>query len=168
MSVGTPESVIHFLLHVAHEVRELLAEMGARSLNDIIGRTDLLSQLPRQEDEVSLTRLIQYVAGPDDAIRYMGEPNTIVTTNELNLAIMRDAQAAIDGPGVTLNYPITNTDRTVASTLSGAIAHKHGLKGLPDKHIKLYLQGSAGQSLGAFLAPGIAIMLDGEANDYVG
>jgi glutamate synthase (ferredoxin) len=165
---GTPEQVIHFLLHVAHEVRELLAEMGARSLNDIIGRTDLLSQLPRQEDEVSLTRLIQYVAGPDDAIRYMGEPNTIVTTNELNLAIMRDAQAAIDGPGVTLNYPITNTDRTVASTLSGAIAHKHGLKGLPDKHIKLYLQGSAGQSLGAFLAPGIAIMLDGEANDYVG
>lgn len=166
---GTPEQVIHFLLHVAHEVRELLAEMGARSLNDIIGRTDLLSQLPREGDDVSLTRLIQFVAGPDDAIRYMGEPNTLVSTNQLNLTILQDASAAIAGGGpVQLSYPITNTDRTIAATLSGAIASRHGGAGLPDKHIKLYFTGSAGQSLGAFLAPGIAIMLDGEANDYVG
>jgi glutamate synthase domain-containing protein 2 len=69
---GTPEQVMHFLLHVAHEVREILASLGARSLNDIIGRTDLLSQIDRDHDDVSLARLIEYVARPHDAIRVHG------------------------------------------------------------------------------------------------
>ncbi len=166
---GTPESVIHFLLHVAHEVRETLAELGVTSLNDIIGRTDLLRQIPRTHDDVSLERLIQYVAGPNDAIRYMGEPNTIVQTSDLNAAILADAQSAINGgAAVTLSYQVRNTDRTVGATLSGAIAKRHGGKGVPAKHITINLRGSAGQSLGAFLAPGVAIQLDGESNDYVG
>jgi glutamate synthase (ferredoxin) len=166
---GTPEQVIHFLLHVAHEVREILASLGARSLNDIIGRTDLLSQIHRDHDDVSLARLIEYVAGPNDAIRYMGEPNTTVQMGNLNRTIMHDATAAINGGGpIELSYPIHNIDRTVTGTLSGAIAKRHGGKGLPAKHISIHLHGSAGQSLGAFLAPGVAILLDGESNDYVG
>ena len=166
---GTPEQVIHFLLHVAHEVREILASLGARSLNDIIGRTDLLSQIKRDHDDVSLARLIEYVAGPNDAIRYMGEPNTTVQMGNLNRTIMHDAAAAIAGGGpIELSYPIHNIDRTVTGTLSGAIAKRHGGKGLPAKHITIHLHGSAGQSLGAFLASGVAILLDGESNDYVG
>ena len=166
---GTPDQVIHFLLHVAHEVREILASLGARSLNDIIGRTDLLSQISRDHDDVSLARLIEYVAGPNDAIRYMGEPNTTVQMGALNRTIMHDTAAAINGGGpIELSYPIHNIDRTVTSTLSGAIAKRHGGKGLPAKHITIHLHGSAGQSLGAFLASGVAILLDGESNDYVG
>ena len=166
---GTPEHVMHFLLHVAYEVREILASLGATRLDDIIGRTDLLSQIPRHQDDVSLERLIAYVAGPNDAIRYNGEPNTTVDVGDLNQRILSDATNAIKGGApIELSYPIANTDRTVTGTLSGAIAKLHGSKGLPDKHITIHLHGSAGQSLGAFLAAGVAILLDGEANDYVG
>ncbi|NBU63996.1 MAG: hypothetical protein EBS29_05775 [Chloroflexia bacterium] len=99
----------------------------------------------------------------------MGEPNTTVQMGNLNRTMMHDATAAMNGGGpIELSYPVHNIDRTVASTLSGAIAKRYGGKGLPAKHVTIHLHGSAGQSLGAFLAPGVAILLDGESNDYVG
>jgi glutamate synthase (ferredoxin) len=166
---GTPDQVVHFLLHVAQEVRELLAELGARTFDEIVGRSDLLSQIERHHDDVSLARLIEYVAGPADAIRAMGEPNTTVATSAINQAILTDAQPALRaGTPVTLSYAVTNTDRTIAATLSGAIAKQYGSTGLPRNTVTLQLRGSAGQSLGAFMAAGIAIQLDGESNDYVG
>jgi glutamate synthase (ferredoxin) len=169
---GTPEQVIHFLLHIAQEVRELLATLGARTLDEVIGRTDRLRQVRRgvaESDRVDLAALLERLDRPGDAIRNIESWNGRVTTSELNLQILQDAAPALEhGQAVELAYPIVNCDRTAGATLSGAIGARYGDTGLPEGTITLRYTGSAGQSFGAFQARGVRTLLVGEANDYVG
>ena len=164
---GTPESVMHFLGHLAQEVRELLAELGARSLDEIIGRTELLEQFvtgDERADKLDLSGLLQR-ADLYGGTRWSGDKQS-PCHSELN---KRLAELAENRHGsVELQLPISNTDRTVGATLSGAIARQWGDAGLLDGQIRLRFEGSAGQSFGAFAIKGVRLELTGEANDYVG
>ncbi|MEO7909608.1 MAG: glutamate synthase large subunit [Roseiflexaceae bacterium] len=169
---GTPEQVIHFMLHIAQEVREILATLGARTLDQVIGRTELLHQVRRgvaESDRVDLSALLERLDQPGDAIANTEAWNGRVTTSELNLQILHDAAPALEhGQAVDLAYPIVNCDRTAGATLAGAIGARYGDTGLPEGTITLRYTGSAGQSFGAFQARGVRTLLVGEANDYVG
>jgi glutamate synthase (ferredoxin) len=175
---GTPEQVVHFFMHLAQEVREILASLGARRLNDLIGRSDLLRQVTSgypEADMLDLTPLIERVDEPGDPLHNTDRWNGRVTLGELNARLLADATPALDrygrlqeAPAVAFSYRISNADRTIGATLSGEIGRRFGAAGLPDGSIAAHFDGSAGQSFGAFLAPGITLVLEGEANDYVG
>ncbi len=169
---GTPDDVVHFFLHLAQEVREILASLGARSIDEIVGRTDLLRQVPRGHqaaDAIDLRPLLERVDRPGDPIRNTDAANGRVKLGKLNSRLLEDARAAIEsGTPIELAYPIANVDRTVGATLAGEIGARYGEAGLPDGTLTLCFKGSAGQSFGAFLAPGMRMLLDGECNDYVG
>jgi glutamate synthase (ferredoxin) len=169
---GTPEAIIHFFLHVAEEVREILASLGARTLDEVVGRTDLLRQVPRghaDADALDLSAMLERVDAGGAAIRNTQAWNGRVHTSELNTRLLAAARLALQhGEPVALSYPIGNRDRTVGATLSGAIATQYGEAGLPEGTITVRFAGSAGQSFGAFLAHGVRLLLEGEANDYVG
>jgi|HigsolmetaAR202D_1030399.scaffolds.fasta_scaffold00077_46 Glutamate synthase domain 2 len=170
---GKPEMVMSFFMYIAHEVREILASLGLRSIEEAIGRTDLLrpKQVENARDQLDLTELLgaREVVGKRP-IRHMGERNPLPPEAEtLNEKLLRDASSALNGRGpVTLNYEIRNSDRAVGAKLSGTIGQLFGDAGLPAGSIKVNLTGSAGQSFGAFNAPGLHFTLVGEANDYVG
>jgi glutamate synthase (ferredoxin) len=169
---GTPDQVVHFMLHIAQEVREVLAGLGVRSLDEVIGRVDLLRQVKRgvaESDRVDLSSLLERLDQPGDAIRNAEAWNGRVTTSDLNAQILADAIPALEhGQAVELEYTIVNCDRTVGATLAGAIGSRYGDAGLPEGAISLRFTGSAGQSFGAFQARGVRTLLSGEANDYVG
>jgi glutamate synthase (ferredoxin) len=177
---GTPEHVMAYLHFVAQEVREILAELGFRSLAEIIGRTELLQQIPTgnaMADTLDLSPLLAKVeewknGGVEEwkngRMEEALQPS-ITAVGELNKLLLTQAQAALETEEpVQLTLPINNTDRTVGATLSGAVAQRYGERGLPDGTIQVTFLGSAGQSFGAFNAPGLNLTLIGEANDYVG
>jgi glutamate synthase (ferredoxin) len=172
--VGKPEHVMAYMHYIAQEVREILAQLGFRSLSEIIGRTELLKQVPAEQaaaDSLDLSPLLERVSGdiPHRYIERSPELKALVAVNELNALLLAQAQPAIQsGQRVELTVPIHNTDRTVGATMSGAIAKVYDDKGLPEDTIKITFHGSAGQSFGAFNAPGVNLTLIGEANDYVG
>ncbi len=167
---GTPEMLIRFFEGVAGEVREILAHLGYERLDEVIGRADLLEQLPTPADArwegVDLSSLL--VSNADAPLVSAGIPNR-GTEERFDDAILQAAAGAVsrkeDFEGT---WEIRNYDRTVGARLSGAIAALHGDAGLPDGRIDIGLVGSAGQSLGAWLVDGVHIRLEGEANDYVG
>lgn len=169
---GTPEQVMHFFLHIAQEVREVMAELGARSLDELIGRVDLLSQQPTgyaDADTLNLAALLVRVDDDGGPIKNTDRWNGRITVGELNTQMLQDAVPALDsGLAVELQYVVSNHDRTIGATLSGAIGKRFGNAGLPEGTIKAKFTGSAGQSFGAFLAPGMHLTLEGESNDYVG
>ncbi|HXF51681.1 MAG TPA: glutamate synthase large subunit [Dehalococcoidia bacterium] len=168
---GTPDNVVTFFSHVAQEVRELLASLGYRRLDEIIGRMDLLRQIERPERPRAKTLDLSPIItmAPDGKpIRALQERNDRVERT-LDDQILEDAKEALEGRGsVRLCYKVRNTDRTVGTKLAGEIAYRYHEEGLPEGTIEINLEGSAGQSLGAFLHRGIRIILRGEANDYVG
>jgi len=170
---GTPESVMHFFLHLAEEVRELLAAMGARGLDEIIGRAELLEQIvtgDRRADMLDLSPLLQR-ADLYGGTCWSGRHES-VPLNDLNRKIVElvepDHRRWAAGGEFELDLPISNTDRSIGATLSGAIARRWGDGGLPDGEVRLRFRGSAGQSFGAFAITGMRLELTGEANDYVG
>ncbi len=168
---GTPEQVIHFFLHIAQEVRELLASLGARSLGEIVGRTDLLRQVRRggDADLLNLGPMLERLDSDGDPIGNTQPWNGYATTSELNQRLAAAAAPAIElGQPIELEFAIGNCDRTVGATLSGAIGGRYGEAGLPEGTVTVRFSGSAGQSFGAFQAPGVHFLLTGEANDYVG
>jgi glutamate synthase (ferredoxin) len=169
---GTPEQVIHFFAHIAQEVREILASLGARALDDVIGRADLLRQIKRgyvESDRLDLSRLLERLDEAGDPIRNTERWNGYARTSDLNLQLLEAAAAAIERQvPIELKRTIVNCDRTVGATLSGAIGGRYGDAGLPEGTISVHFSGSAGQSFGAFQAPGVRFLLTGEANDYVG
>jgi glutamate synthase (ferredoxin) len=173
---GTPEQVTHFFLHLAQEVREILAALGARRLDEIVGRSDLLRQVKRghaEADRLGLAPLLERVDHQGEPIRNLQRWNGRVSVGELNLQLLDDAMPVFENAAqlktpLELSYTITNVDRTIGATLSGAIGARHGTAGLPEGTIAIRFTGSAGQSFGAFLAPGVRLRLEGEANDYVG
>ena len=171
--MGRSEYVVNFFRFLAQEIRETMAGMGVRSLNEIIGRSDLLTVKP-EHDSFKTTHLdfskILYTPGECDTNAIIN-----VTSQEhdikdvLDRKLISRAYPAIESEmPVELDFPITNTDRSVGAMLSGVVAKKYGNAGLPDGTISCTFKGSAGQSFGAFLAHGITFRLEGDANDYVG
>lgn len=167
---GLPERVETFFRNVAEDVRDHLAALGARTLDQIIGRTDLLEQHLRQTRDavdIDLSALLRH--DPDAPQAYCGAPALHAPVDGLAITLQRDwADAIAHGTGGVGTYPIRNTDRSIGTGLSGLIARHHGNAGMNDRPITLRLHGTAGQSLGAFNAGGLQIELSGDANDYVG
>ncbi|MFI4989217.1 MAG: glutamate synthase-related protein, partial [Alphaproteobacteria bacterium] len=168
---GTPERVVNLFTFIAEEVREILASLGARSLNDIIGRTDLLFQVSRGSphlDDLDLNQILAK-ADPGDYPRYSTLEGRNEVPDTLDAQILKDAKALLeDGEKMQLAYTIRNTYRAIGTRLSSAITRKYGMAGLPPGHITVRLRGSAGQSLGAFAVRGLKLEVFGDANDYVG
>jgi glutamate synthase domain-containing protein 3 len=169
---GTPEHVVNFFGFVAAEVREILASLGARSLDEIVGRTDLLEQVRFGEDSRTYMLDLSYLLAdpdPDGTLpRRRMQPRNDRDDMPLDDSILRDAEPALeDGHPVQLSYAIGNQNRTVGARLSGEIAHRYGDAGLPHGTIEIGFDGSAGQSFGAFNIKGVQLALTGEANDYV-
>ena len=166
---GHYKYVINYFTFLAQEVREYLAQMGARSLNEIVGHTELI--VPRHEQggtkaaALDFSRLLFKEQG--DTTLYHTKEQKHDLNDVLDQQLIRGAQRAItDGEEVNLDFAIKNTDRAVGAMLSGMIAEKYGNAGLPDKTVNVKFKGSAGQSFGAFLTQGVDFKLEGECNDY--
>ncbi|TFG89434.1 MAG: glutamate synthase large subunit, partial [Gemmatimonadales bacterium] len=165
--VGTVDKVVSYLRHVAEDIREILAELGFRSLDEVIGRTDLLrvSDSP-QSGRFDFSAVLHRVEGPNLQARR----NDPFDKNAFERGILDEVMAVIRNPQeeVVVERTISNVHRSVGALISGEIARFYGDEGLPKEAITLRLTGVAGQSLGAFLTHGVSIFLDGVANDYVG
>jgi len=166
---GTAEKVVNLFSFIAEEVREILASLGARTLDEIVGRTDLLRQVRRggaHLDDLDLNPLLVRVEAPEKKLWAEKGRNAVPET--LDARVLNDAWAFLDrGQTLELSYPISNVMRTIGAKVSSAIVRRWGPTG-PTGVLKLKLQGSAGQSFGAFAAKGLKLELTGEANDYVG
>jgi glutamate synthase (NADPH/NADH) large chain/glutamate synthase (ferredoxin) len=172
---GKPEYVVNYFNGVAEEVRRIMAEMGLPTFNELVGRVEYLRQRYIQDhwkaNKVNLSRLLVNVAKDDDSQprHNTWERNDPQPGRRLDDSILQDAREAVnDQLPIALSYRVKNTNRAVGTKLSGEIGYLWGEQGLPEGTIELELRGSAGQSLGAFLSPGVKITLTGEANDYVG
>lgn len=173
---GKPENIINYFNAVAEDVRMYLAKLGARNLNEIIGRTELLEQIDDPSNpKTRLVNLSGILHNPDptgELERYHTRERNERFGNEgsLDEAILQEARDVILGKSARLvaRYKITNVNRDVGTYLSGQIAYQLGNRGLPPGTIDLTFSGSAGQSFGTFLVNGLRLTLIGEANDYVG
>ncbi|MBR6169968.1 MAG: glutamate synthase large subunit [Bacteroidaceae bacterium] len=185
--MGRAEYVVNFFTFLAEQVREYLAEIGVKSLKEIIGRTELIESLtpnPSPVGEGNFTagkwrtidfgRLL-YKPQTDKVLYWDRGDYTGVNGNLLNKQILADFEEILSSPlasgrgdGGEASYAIKNTDRAACTMLSGAIARKYGEKGLPDSTINIKFKGSAGQSFGAFAVRGLNLRLEGETNDYFG
>ena len=168
---GQPEHLMIFMHQVAEEVRQILARLGYRSLNEIIGHAELLAQVITGK-EASYLDLQPLLWTPDTGQprRNVDERNPLLVGADLGDRLAEEAldELADYGPSVRLRYAIHNTDRTVGTRLAGQLARRYGNAGLPAGSIVVELEGTAGQSFGAFLCNGIHLRLTGQGNDYVG
>ncbi len=169
---GNADKVVNLITFYAQEVREVLASLGARSVDEIIGRADLLAQVSRGSahlDDLDLNPLLITVDGAHDIV-YDRDKDRNAVPDTLDAEIVRDAARFLkDGEKMQLSYAIQNTHRTVGTRVSSHIVQNFGMRNtFQDDHLHVKLQGSAGQSLGAFAAPGLKLEVSGDANDYVG
>ena len=168
---GTPEKVVNLFSFVAEEVREILAFLGARSLDEVIGRTDLLTQVRRGNphlDDLDLNPLL-IQADPGGNPRTSNREGRNEVPDSLDAQMIKDAEPALrGGEKMQLAYNIRNTQRAIGTRLSSMITRRFGMAGLQPNHITVRLRGSAGQSLGAFAVQGLKLQVYGDANDYVG
>jgi glutamate synthase (NADPH/NADH) large chain len=167
---GKPGHVVNYMRFVAHEVRELMAMLGFRTMNEMIGRVDKLRQREISHPKNGLIDISQllYQQPSHDVPRKIREQNHNLE-NKLDHRLIELAAPAIErGEPVFIEVPIKNSDRTAGTMLSSVVAKKYGPTGLPPNTIQIRFTGSAGQSFGAFLARGISLHLEGAANDYVG
>ena len=168
---GTPEKVVNLFKFVATEVREILASLGFKSINEIIGRTDLLSQVNKGAsnlDDLDLNPLLVQ-ADPGENLRYCKDNHINKVPETLDEKIWSDIKDKINtSQKNNFEYEIENTSRSVGTRLSHHIYKKYGNEKLNDETINIKLNGSAGQSLGAFLTNGISLTVEGDCNDYVG
>ncbi|MGQ1890714.1 glutamate synthase large subunit [Thermophagus sp. OGC60D27] len=171
--IGKYKNLINFFTFIASEVREILAEMGYQSLDEIIGRSDLLEQDPEVNSwktaGVDLSSLLHF---PEEGHKYplhqtMEQDHKI--DDVLDRKLIQEARPALqNGSRVWMAYPINNVDRAVGAMLSGEVSKSYGEEGLPKNTINCSFTGSAGQSFGAFLVNGVSLRLEGDANDYLG
>lgn len=158
--MGKVDHLVNYFTFLATEVREYLAKMGLRTLEEAVGRTDLIETSPSPLD---FGRILYQEKG----VLHHTEDKPYILDDVLDCRIIKASRAAIEqGEEVTLDFPIHNTDRAVGSMLSGVIAGKYGNDGLAEETINFKFKGSAGQSFGAFLAKGVSFKLEGETNDY--
>ena len=170
---GRAEYVVNYFTFLAQQVREYLAEIGVKSLKEIIGHTELIGVAVPDGSAVGKWQTIDFARllhKPEtDKALYWDRGAYTKVTGVKDEDIIKAAEKAInDGEEVSLDYAIKNTDRAVGTMLSGVIAKKYGEEGLPDGTIKIKFKGSAGQSFGAFAVKGLDIRLEGETNDYFG
>ena len=168
---GTPEKVINLFTFIAEEVREILASLGFKTLDEIIGRSDLLYQVSRggsDLDDLDLNPILTTIDTDLGDYSYKLANRNLVDES-LDETIIQDAKALFKNKQkIQLTYNIQNTDRALGTRLSSEITTKIGMSELPDDHVQVRMRGTAGQSLGAFLAKGITLEVFGDANDYVG
>ena len=167
---GTPEHVINYLFFVAEELRGIMARMGFRSVDEMVGRVDRIAVRPMAHPKartLDFTALLTPAATPPQHQAPVAAPSVLaVTTDE---AVLEGARLSIKyGEPTTMQIALTNADRAFGARLAGEIARKHGAEGLPDGTVVVEATGTAGQSFGAFATRGMLLVLEGDANDYVG
>jgi len=169
---GSPEKVINLMTFIAEEVRDILAKLGVRSLDEVIGRTELLRQVSRGAehlDDLDLNPILAKVDAPDELRRRSVGQGRNPVPDSLDAEILKDAAAVFErGEKMQLTYTVRNTHRAVGTRLSAMITRQFGMAGLAPGHVHIRLRGSAGQSLGAFAVQGVRLEVFGDANDYVG
>ena len=172
---GKPEHVVNYLFMVAEEARRIMAELGFRSIDEMVGRSDMLKTDKAikhwKADGLDLTSVLMPANKPHenvDVICTQAQDHALEKSLDMTVLLDKAKPALESGEPVTIQTPIVNINRTVGTILSNEVAKRYGQKGLPDGTIRVELTGSAGQSLGAFLSRGITIDLEGDANDYVG
>jgi glutamate synthase (NADPH/NADH) large chain len=170
---GKPEEVIRYFFFVAEELRGIMAALGFRTMQEMIGRVDRLNVRGAVEHwkarDIDLGRVLHDVAPADPLARWNSERQDHGLETALDRRLIEDAAEALElKEPVRLDYAIRNLNRTVGAMLSGEVARRHGHQGLPDETIGIRFTGTAGQSFGAFLARGVSLELIGDANDYVG
>jgi glutamate synthase (NADPH) large chain len=170
---GQPEHVINYFFFVAEEVREMMAALGYRRFDELVGQTQMLDRRDLIEHGkargLDFSKLFTKPHAPEGVAIHNSERQDHRLENVLDRTLIAQAQAAIDrGAKVSIELPIRSVDRTVGAMLSGAIVKNYGHAGLPDDTVHVKLKGTAGQSFGAWLAHGVTLELEGEANDYVG
>ena len=170
---GTPEHVINFFFFVAEEMREIMSQLGFRTVDEMVGRVDMLETKHGVEHwkakHIDLSFLLHNPPAPSRFGRRCQIAQDHGIKNVLDYKLIEQTSDALDKKTpVKLTLPIRNVHRTVGAMLSGEVARRYGSGGLPDDTINIHFTGSAGQSFGAFLAKGITFVLEGDANDYVG
>jgi glutamate synthase (NADPH/NADH) large chain len=170
---GQPEHVVNFFFFIAEELRQIMAKLGFRTINEMVGRVDKLKIHKAVEHwkakGLDLTPLLKMPEVGPEVSRYCVQKQDHGIAEILDRKLIEQCRPAIDrGEKVTLELPIRNLNRTVGTMLSSQIAKKYGLEGLPADTITIKFNGSAGQSFGAFLSRGITLVLEGESNDYIG
>ena len=170
---GKPEHVIKYFFFVAEELRKIMAELGFRRVDEMVGRTDILTQRKDikhwKAGKVNLSTVLHKVPLGEDDTLYCTQKQDHGLESQLDHKIIKkSAKALKQKKAVKFSLPIFNVNRAVGTLLSSEIARRYGAKGLPDNTIHCKFQGSAGQSFGAFLAHGVTLELEGDANDYTG
>jgi glutamate synthase domain-containing protein 3 len=172
---GKPEHVVNYLFMVAEEARRIMAELGFRTIDEMVGRSDVLKTDKAinhwKADGLDLTSVLMPASKPHDDVGVIcsqAQDHALEKSLDLTVLLEKAKPAIETGESVTIRTPIVNINRTVGTILSNEVAKRYGQKGLPEGTIRIELVGSAGQSLGAFLSHGITIDLEGDANDYVG
>jgi glutamate synthase domain-containing protein 2/glutamate synthase domain-containing protein 3 len=171
--IGKPEYVVNFMMFVANETREIMAELGFKTVAEMVGHSELLEANPEikhwKANKLDLGPLIRRVEEPYGGALTKTKPQDHGLAKALDNKILADAKSAVEtGAALKLSYTIENVNRTVGTMLGAEISRKHGSAGLPENTIQLDFKGSAGQSFGAFVPKGVTLRLEGDANDYVG
>jgi len=170
---GQPENVVNFFFFIAEQLRQIMAKLGFRKLDDMVGRVDMLEMKGAVDHwkarGLDFSSILYNPPMPQRISRRCTGVQDHGINEALDYKLIDHAREAIDlGTPIEIKLPIRNTHRTVGAMLSGEIARKHGAAGLKNDTIRFQFTGSAGQSFGAFLAPGVTLELEGDANDYVG
>ncbi|OYY64085.1 MAG: glutamate synthase subunit alpha, partial [Rhizobiales bacterium 35-66-30] len=170
---GTPEHVINYFFFIAEEMREIMAQLGFRSVEEMVGRVDALDRQPAidhwKANGLDFSRIFAQPNMPADVSIRHNERQHHPIEKVLDRTLIAKAMPALErGEKVVIDSPIRSVDRSVGAMLSGEVAKRHGGAGLPDDTITVNLSGTAGQAFGAFLMTGVTVNLVGEANDYVG
>jgi glutamate synthase (NADPH) large chain len=170
---GQPEHVINFFFFLAEQVRQYMAQLGFRRVDDMVGRVDMLDAQPAVDHwkarGLDFSAILYSPPVPGRVARHCVQAQDHGLNQALDYQLIQYAREALElRTPVEMSFPIRNVNRTVGAMLSGEIARRYGSNGLPDDTIRVHFKGSAGQSFGAFLAHGITLTLEGEANDYVG
>jgi len=167
---GQPQHVVNMMCFIAQELREYMADLGFQTVDEMVGQTELLTQRDSSHKRAKHVDLSQVIANPSDSDdRYKTREQDTDIDDHFDHDLVDAARDAIDGGDpVTIDASVSNVHRTVGALLSHEISAQYGHTGLPDDTVSVNLEGTAGQSFGAFLAPGVTLDLDGAANDYVG
>jgi glutamate synthase (NADPH/NADH) large chain len=171
--IGKPENVVRFFFYVAEELRQIMARLGFRTLNEMVGRSDCIVQrrtgLHPKARKIDCSEILYRPKEAATSPSYCVEAQDHKLDKVLDLRLIAESKQAVEnGTPVVIESKIRNSDRATGAMLSGTIARKYGRKGLPEDTIRIRVKGSAGQSFGAFASPGMTLELEGDANDYVG
>ncbi|MCB1175237.1 MAG: glutamate synthase large subunit [Leptospiraceae bacterium] len=173
---GDPQNVINFMMFIAQEVREIMARLGYRTVNEMIGQSDRIKIDNKRNRArnwklrgLDFTKVLDKAEPAFGTQLYRVKDQEHGLENQIDMELIKQAQPALESQeAVVINMPVYNTNRTVGTMLAGEVARRFGEEGLPDATIKINMHGMAGQSFGTFLAKGIQLQLVGQANDYVG